>query len=205
MTSPPSGDNYLAAIQKVSIMQAESSWKKQLPMIATYARIVLAPILVVAFSMPTSYAGWLAAILFTIGSITDWLDGYWARLYGAESAMGKLMDPIADKILVLSALIMLLSLGRVGPVMVIILLARDVYIGGIRSAAALDQVIIAAKPLGKWKTATQMVSIPCLFIYEPLFGVPLATIGFFGMWISVALSLISGIEYTYGYYRGQRT
>ena len=96
---------------------------------------------------------------------------------------------------------MLLAMGRVDPVMVFLFLARDTFIGGIRSVAAANNFIIAAKPFGKWKTGFQMTAIPCLLIYDPIFGLPIADIGYYGLWVSVALSLISGVEYTLGYYR----
>lgn len=186
-------------------MQVVPAWKKALPMYATYARLIAGPLLVPILLWNSPWAGWTAAVLFILASITDWLDGHWARLYKAESPMGQFMDPIADKILVLAALIMLLDMGRVDPVMVIALLSRDIFIGGLRSVAAASSVIIAAKPFGKWKTAFQMVAIPCLLVYDPLFGLPIYHIGYYGMWFSVILSLISGAEYTLGFYRGRRS
>lgn len=176
----------------------------QLPMWMTYFRIVIAPFIMVVLTSNVAFAGWIAAILFVIGSATDWLDGYMARKLKCESNMGKFMDPIADKILVLGSILILLAMGRVDPFMVFLLVGRDIFIGGIRAVAAANQVIIAAKPFGKWKTAIQMIAIPCLMIYEPLFGLPLADSGYFLLWFSVILSLISGVEYTYGYFFGQR-
>lgn len=182
------------------------SWKNNLPMWLTYARAGMAPIILgILMSGWQGPAGWVTAVLFMLASLTDWLDGMLARKYGVESNMGKFMDPIADKILVLGAIVMLLAMGRVDPLMVFLFLARDIFIGGIRSVAAANNLIIAAKPFGKWKTAFQMIAIPCLLIYEPVFGIPLADIGYYGLWISVGLSLISGAEYTIGYYRGRPT
>ena len=183
-----------------------AEWKKQLPMYATYSRILVTPVLVAVLFTRSPYTGWIAAIIFALGSITDFFDGYWARKFNAESAMGKFMDPIADKIFILGSLVMLLYMQKVDPIMVMLLLGRDIFIGGIRSVAATNQVIIAAKPFGKWKTAFQMGSIPCIFIERiELWNLDLATIGYYGMWISVALSLVSGVEYTLGYYKGRRT
>jgi CDP-diacylglycerol--glycerol-3-phosphate 3-phosphatidyltransferase len=179
-------------------------WKKQLPMWATYSRIVAGPILVLLLLWAHPWNGWFAAVLFILASITDWLDGFWARRYHAQSTMGQLMDPIADKILVLSAIVMLLDLDRVDPFMVFLLLSRDIFIGGLRSVAAANQVIIAAKPFGKWKTALQMTGIPCLLIGHPLFGIPLQQFGYALMWVSVLLSLISGTQYTWGYFQGRQ-
>jgi CDP-diacylglycerol---glycerol-3-phosphate 3-phosphatidyltransferase len=180
-----------------------TSWKHNLPMILTYVRVFAAPLIMAIWMSGWQYAGGVSAFLFVLASLTDWLDGYYARKYKVESNMGRLMDPIADKILVLGALIMLLASNRVDPVMVFLFLARDIFIGGIRSVAAANNLIIGAKPFGKWKTAFQMVAIPMLLVYYPIFGIPIAEIGYYALWVSVGLSLISGAEYTIGYYRSR--
>ena len=113
------------------------------------------------------------------------------------------MDPIADKIIVLGALIMLLSVHRVDPLMVLLLLSRDIYIGGLRSVAAANNVIIAAKPFGKWKTAIQMVGIPMMLIDCSWSGVSTQHFGYVLLWVSVILSIGSGAQYAIGYYRGR--
>jgi CDP-diacylglycerol--glycerol-3-phosphate 3-phosphatidyltransferase len=179
------------------------SLKNNLPMIMTFARALAAPVIVAILMSGWSWAGWTAALVFILASLTDWLDGYLARRFKAESNMGRLMDPIADKILVLGAIVMLLAMGRVDPIMVFLFLARDTFIGGIRSVAAANNMVISAKPFGKWKTAVQMMAIPCLLIYEPIFSLPIADIGYYGLWVSVCLSLISGAEYTIGYYKSR--
>lgn len=179
-------------------------WKRDLPMFFTYLRIALAPVVMGIVYIPWAGSGWLSATLFVLASLTDWLDGHFARRYQVESTSGKLMDPIADKILVLGAIVMLLAMNRVDPVMVFLLLARDIFIGGVRSVAASSQIIIAAKPFGKWKTALQMIGIPCLLIYDPLLGVvPLARIGYVCLWVSVVLSLVSGVQYTLAYFKNR--
>lgn len=181
----------------------KTSWKHNLPMILTYARAAAAPLILGILMSGWTFSGWLSAVLFMLASLTDWFDGYFARKYKVESNMGRFMDPIADKILVLGAIVMLLAMGRVDPVMVFLFLARDIFIGGIRSVAAANNLIISAKPFGKWKTAFQMVAIPMLLVYDPLFGLPIADIGYYALWVSVGLSLISGAEYTIGYYRSR--
>lgn len=177
------------------------SFRTQLPMLLTMARMLAAPIVVFVLMSGWVWAGWAASVIFILASLTDWADGYFARKWQVESNMGKFMDPIADKILVLGAIIMLLTMARVDPVMVFLFLARDIFIGGIRSVAAADQIIISAQPFGKWKTAIQMLAIPCLLIYDPILKIPLGDIGYWALWISVALSLISGADYTIGYYK----
>lgn len=168
-------------------------------MYATYARMMLSPFLVGLLYNPTKNHQILATILFCLGAITDYLDGYWARKFQATSDMGKFMDPIADKIITLSALVMLLYLQRIDPFLVILLLVRDIFIGGVRSIAAKDQTVIAAKNFGKWKTALQMVAIPTLMLKDTLPDMALQW-GYYLLWSSVLLSLISAIQYTSGYF-----
>lgn len=180
-------------------------WKTQLPMWLTYARAGAGPTILAVWMSGWMWAGWCSAVIFILASLTDWADGYLARKWKVESNMGRFMDPIADKILVLGAILMLLVMDRVDPIMVFLFLARDIFIGGLRSVAAANTIIISAKPFGKWKTGFQMCAIPCLLIYDPLFGIPISDIGYWGLWVSVALSLISGAEYTWGYYRNANT
>ncbi len=175
---------------------AVPAWKKKLPMWLTWSRIWVCPVLIalVWFDGPTFR--WAAALLFILASMTDWFDGSLARKYDAESNMGKFMDPIADKILVATALILLVHSRHADPVMVILLLARDIFIGGIRSVAAADGVVIAAKAAGKWKTGLQMTGIPAMLIAtDDFFNVPALKIGQTLLWLSVILSLLSGAQY----------
>jgi CDP-diacylglycerol--glycerol-3-phosphate 3-phosphatidyltransferase len=160
---------------QVTIPEMQGPWKTKLPMYLTYSRAAAAPVILGVLMSGWNSAGWVSAGLFVVAAMTDWWDGMLARRFGVESNMGRFMDPIADKILVLGAIVMLLAMGRVDPVMVFLFLARDIFIGGIRSVAAADNLIIAAKPFGKWKTAIQMLAIPCLLIYEPVFGIPSPT------------------------------
>jgi CDP-diacylglycerol--glycerol-3-phosphate 3-phosphatidyltransferase len=180
-------------------------WKKSLPMWITMSRILVVP-LIVALMFPQSLGcNIAAALLFMLASITDYWDGYFARKFNAVSSMGKFMDPIADKILVTSILVMLVASGRIDPIMVIIILARDNFIGGLRSVAAADQIIIAAKPVGKWKTALQMVAIPAVIIDQPWIGIPFEKVGYWVLWVSVILAVTSGVEYYLGYLKARKT
>lgn len=180
-------------------------WKKELPMWLTWSRMAVCPIFLFSISSHQPIWGWISAVLFMLASATDWLDGHFARRYNASSNMGKFMDPIADKVLVATVLIMLIPSHRVGPILVILLLTRDILIGGIRSIAAADQLIIDAKPAGKWKTGLQMVSIPALLLPTgALGGLPLEVIGLGLLWISVILSLVSGYQYVQMYRESRR-
>lgn len=146
----------------------------------------------------------MAAALFIVASISDYYDGYFARKYNSVSNMGKFMDPIADKILVTSILVMLIPTERIDPIMVVVILARDTFIGGIRSVAAADGVVIDAKPTGKWKTALQMIAIPAVIIGDIWLGVNFEKIGYGVLWISVVLSVTSGIQYYLGYLKSRK-
>lgn len=164
-------------------------------MALTWGRMAVCPFFIPMLMSDAPIWGWVASALFILASITDWFDGYFARRFKAISNLGKFMDPIADKILVATVLILLLPSGRVDPIVVIILLVRDILIGGIRSVAAADNVIIDAKATGKWKTAVQMAAIPMLLIHTPVLGFPFAETGRVFLWMSAVLSLLSGFQY----------
>jgi CDP-diacylglycerol--glycerol-3-phosphate 3-phosphatidyltransferase len=179
-------------------------WKKSLPMWITMSRILIVPVIVLLMFPDDLSGNVAAALLFILASVTDYYDGYFARKYNSVSNMGKFMDPIADKILVTSILVMLAHSHRIDPIMVIIILARDNFIGGLRSVAAADSIVIDAKPAGKWKTALQMVAIPAVIIDERVIGLPFEKIGYYVLWVSVILSITSGIEYFLGYLKAKR-
>ena len=153
--------------------------------------------------MDTPTAGIVGALLFIAGGTTDWLDGSLARKWDVQSNMGRFMDPIADKVLVSSALIMMIEVGRAGAVLVLLLLVRDILIGGIRSVAAADGLVIDAKAAGKWKTALQMGAIPVLLIDFSFTELPFHKVATGVLWLSVVLSVISGVQYVSLYYQAK--
>lgn len=173
-------------------------------MLITYSRIAFVPVIVILMFPNELATNVMAAALFIVASISDYYDGYFARKYNSVSNMGKFMDPIADKILVTSILVMLIPTERIDPIMVIVILARDTFIGGIRSVAAADGVVIDAKPTGKWKTALQMIAIPAVIIGDIWLGVNFEKIGYGVLWISVVLSVTSGIQYYLGYLKSRK-
>lgn len=179
------------------------AWQQKLPMWITISRIILVPVIVTLMFPNVLMLNVTAAALFIIASISDYYDGYFARKYNAVSNMGKFMDPIADKILVTSILVMLIPTAKIDPIMVIIILARDTFIGGIRSVAAADGIVIDAKPTGKWKTALQMIAIPAVIIGDTWLKIPFEKIGYWTLWISVILSVTSGVQYYYGYLKSR--
>ena len=119
----------------------------------------------------------------------------------AESDLGRLLDPIADKFLVSTVLILLIPLERIEAILVVLLLNRDIIINGLRSFAAAQGKIISAGSLGKWKTAVQMVAIPAILIYENVGPLSGEIIGYWGLWFSFVLSYSSASEYVYKFFR----
>lgn len=167
--------------------------------------MLLVPLIVATLVPQTLIWNFISAFLFIFASISDYYDGYFARKYNAVSNMGKFMDPIADKILVTSILAMLIPLDKIDPYMVIVILARDTLIGGLRQVAAADQIIIAAQASGKWKTALQMVAIPAVIIGEKSWGIPFDKIGYWVLWVSTILSVTSGLQYVMGYLKSAKS
>lgn len=142
------------------------------------------------------WAGWA----FTVAGITDYFDGYLARRQKVVTVYGKLMDPLADKFLVASALIMLQHLGRIHPIVVILLICREIAITGLRALASAEGVIISASGSGKWKTATQMVAIP-LIMARSIWGIPVYAFGMTLLYLSLAISLWSAKDYIVDFFR----
>ena len=181
----------------------------RLPLYLTLSRIILVVPTAILIHLDTNIGRWLAAICFIVASLTDYYDGYYARKLNAVSNLGKFLDPVADKILVSSILILLLQKGLLDPWMVILFVARDTIIGGLRAAAAADGIVVDAQSAGKWKAALQMVAIPILLLNEPLIKLGLDfkynQIGYGLLWLGVLLSLKSGFDYCMAYYKSLKT
>src|SRR6202453_615496 len=135
-----------------------------LPNLLTLGRIAAIPFLVWLLDSPTPIRGVWACIVFTIAAITDMLDGYLARKMGVVSVLGKFLDPLADKLIVMAALVWLVPMGRIPAWTVVLLLAREISVTGLRSVAASEGVIISAGQEGKTKTALQMIGIVALLL-----------------------------------------
>ncbi len=178
-----------------------------LPNLLTYARVAAIPGVLVLMSVDTPrYAFW-AAMTFALASVTDALDGYIARRYNLISVLGKFLDPLADKLIVLAVLLMLLDLGRVPVWAALIILAREMTITGLRSVAASEGIVIAARDLGKTKTAFQMVGLWALILNHPypieLFPEPVDfhRLGLAFLYISLFFSVLSAVDYFVGFFR----
>ena len=163
-----------------------------LPNKLTMFRVILIPLFVVFMLVDiTLYDKWIALAIFIIASLTDLLDGKIARKYNLVTNFGKFMDPLADKLLVCSALICLVALDKIPAWMVIVIIAREFIISGFRLIASDNGVVIAASYWGKFKTTFQMVMI-CLMIADIAAISVLTTVV---MWVAVVLTVVSLVDY----------
>lgn len=171
----------------------------------TLLRMASVPAVIYFLTWGTFNGDIIACVLFSLAAITDWFDGYLARAYQSVTIFGKLMDPLADKFLVVSTLIMLQHLERIHPFLVMVLICREMGITSLRALASAEGVIIAAGAGGKWKAALQMVAIPFLIVDVRILGViPADQVGTWLMYISVFLSLTSASTYAIEFFRGLR-
>lgn len=162
----------------------------------TLLRIAAVPAVIYFLLQRTMTGDIVAAILFSLAAITDYFDGYLARAYKTITIFGKLMDPLADKFLVVSSLIILQELDRIHPLLVILLICREMAITSLRALASAEGVIIAAGTGGKWKAAIQMIAIPFLIVNIKLWDlIPCDKIGQVLIYFSVFLSLTSAFTY----------
>jgi CDP-diacylglycerol--glycerol-3-phosphate 3-phosphatidyltransferase len=164
------------------------------PNFLTVVRILLVPVLVVALLDKTSGGDLLAAIVFAVASLTDAIDGYLARSRNSVTTFGKLMDPIADKLLIIAALIALVSLARVEAWVAMVIIAREFAVTVLRVAVGAQQgLVISASPFGKVKTAVQVAMVICLIAVHghPLWLQLL-------IYVTVAVTVLSGADYFFG-------
>lgn len=170
-----------------------------LPNILTLSRIAVIPLIVGLMFVPAAWADWLACLLFTAAAVTDYLDGYLARAWSQISAVGKFLDPIADKLLVAAVLFMLVATEKIGQLSVlpaVVILMREVLVSGLREYLAGIRVSVPVSRLAKWKTAMQMVALGVLIVGDAGPEVlPVRMIGEIGLWIAALLTLVTGWDY----------
>jgi CDP-diacylglycerol--glycerol-3-phosphate 3-phosphatidyltransferase len=176
-----------------------------IPNLLTFGRIVAIPFFVWLLDVPTPLRGFWACIVFTAAAITDLLDGYLARKLGVVSVLGKFLDPLADKLIVMAALVWMVPMGRIPAWIVVLLLGRELSVTGLRSVAASEGVVISAGNEGKTKTALQMIGIIALLLgypYHMTYGpidlgvVSLVHVGQALVILSLLFSFASAAQYT---------
>ncbi len=178
-----------------------------LPNLLTLLRLVLVPVMAILLAYDSDQPpfdkdwmfryspGRLAAVVVVLAGITDLLDGYLARLWKIESLFGKFLDPVADKVFLMVALVMLMKLGRVEDWLVISLLSREFLITALRGVAAGEGIIIGAAQSGKYKLTFQLVGLGFLMWYGSAFGMQAFAIGTIILYIALFISLLSGYQY----------
>ncbi len=172
-------------------------------MVLTWARIVMIPILVAIYYVPDDWIrpehkNVLACVLFTVAAITDAFDGYFARKFRMTSRLGAFLDPVADKLMVSAALIVLLELGRVNALVALVIIGREITVSALREWMAQIGASqnVAVNWVGKFKTIVQMVAIPVLLFHDPLFGViPVVTLGTLLIYAAAFLTIYSMLLY----------
>ncbi|MCG6946158.1 MAG: CDP-diacylglycerol--glycerol-3-phosphate 3-phosphatidyltransferase [Deltaproteobacteria bacterium] len=166
-----------------------------LPNTLSLFRIGCVPLLVILLFFPHKTTSFLAALVFGLASISDLLDGFVARRHQLVTTFGQFLDPLADKLVVSAALIMLIRLGRVPAWMVVVIIGRELAIMGLRSAAVSEGKVISADHLGKQKMVFQTVAVLGLLLHYEYYGVNFHAIGMFFLWLAVILTLWSGFNY----------
>jgi cardiolipin synthase (CMP-forming) len=173
--------------------------KLNVPTLLTWARIVLIPVVVGVFyiALPRAEANLIATVAFVLAALTDWLDGWLARKLNQTSAFGAFLDPVADKLMVAAALVVLVQLGRLDGILAIVIIGREITISALREwmASIGASRSVAVSFIGKLKTTAQMVAIPMLLFDAPIGPLDVQVIGVWLIWIAAALTIWSMVYY----------
>jgi CDP-diacylglycerol--glycerol-3-phosphate 3-phosphatidyltransferase len=174
-----------------------------IPNYLSISRVLAVPVFIILMMDPTPVRAVIAGAVFAIASATDWLDGYLARKWGQITRIGKLLDPIADKILISSALILLVELdsSKVPSWIAIILIGREIAVTGLRAMAASDGVIIPAETLGKYKVGAQITAVLSFVLNYAIREQWADDLGRAALWSAMVLSLYSGLQYFMNYWK----
>lgn len=167
----------------------------------TLLRMLLVPIVVVLLYYEGRVACLVATAAFIVASLTDWVDGYIARRENMVTSFGKFLDPLADKVLICSVLIMFVELNWIPAWVAIVIVCRELFITGLRAIAIDEGIVLAADKFGKAKTVLQIVAIVPLMVHYPLLGFDPQPLGKILLYIALVLAVFSGFNYTYGFYR----
>jgi CDP-diacylglycerol--glycerol-3-phosphate 3-phosphatidyltransferase len=173
-----------------------------IPIILTWLRIAMIPLLIGLYYLPETWMSvpvrdTTACLAFVFAALTDWFDGWLARRWNQTSSFGAFLDPVADKLMVSAALLVLLNLDRVDVMIALVIIGREITISALREWMAQigASASVAVHWLGKFKTAAQMIAIPCLLYYDTLFGIPFAQIGQVLIVIAAILTVWSMLYY----------
>lgn len=172
-----------------------------LPNTITLIRISVVPFLFILLASPGEFWSIILAILFVAASLTDIIDGYIARKYQLITTMGKFLDPIADKLIINTAMILMIPIGRIPAWIVAITIMRDLIVDGIRSIASSEGLFIQASRLGKQKTLAQIIAVTALLIHYPIFGADAHLVGMIILYIAFVLTIYSATDYFIKFYR----
>jgi CDP-diacylglycerol--glycerol-3-phosphate 3-phosphatidyltransferase len=172
-----------------------------LPNAITLLRVSILPVLFFLLLSPGRWWSLVIAVLFIMAALTDLLDGYVARKYHIVTSLGKFLDPVADKLIVNTAMILMIPIGRIPAWIVAIIIIRDFIVDGIRTIASDRGIVIDASPLGKKKTLCQIFAVSALIIHYPFIGADAHTVGMVILSIALVLTLYSGIDYFLKFYR----
>jgi CDP-diacylglycerol--glycerol-3-phosphate 3-phosphatidyltransferase len=179
-----------------------------LPNFLTMGRMLLVPVVMLLMNEPTFEGSWWAAGLFVLAALTDFVDGYLARRWGQITVFGKLMDPMADKLLVLGCLLMLLNAGLVSPWLVFVLLGRELAVTSLRLLAAADGLVLAARPLGKQKTVFQMGGLAAMLVHQRVewagWTIDFHWWGTAALVVGAVLAVVSGVDTYLAFRRAHR-
>jgi CDP-diacylglycerol--glycerol-3-phosphate 3-phosphatidyltransferase/cardiolipin synthase len=173
-----------------------------IPILLTWLRIILIPLIVALYYVPEPWMqpvgrDLVATVVFVVAAGTDWLDGYLARRWNETSSFGAFLDPVADKLVVAAALIILVSLDRVGALVAVIIIGREITISALREWMAQigARKSVAVSMIGKVKTVAQMTAIPLLLYHKPILGIDIHTLGTWLIYVAAVLTL-----WSMGYY-----
>jgi CDP-diacylglycerol--glycerol-3-phosphate 3-phosphatidyltransferase len=169
-----------------------------LPNVLTAIRILLIPVLVLLLTDAGRTASVLAALTFFLACLSDFFDGYLARRWNLSTTLGKLLDPLADKLIVAAALIMLVGMDRAPGVpawMVVVIIGREIAVTGLRAIAAGEGVVLAAEELGKYKMVFQMLALHGLLLHYDFFRIDFHVAGMYFLWISMIVGVWSAVDY----------
>jgi CDP-diacylglycerol--glycerol-3-phosphate 3-phosphatidyltransferase len=171
-----------------------------LPNSVTILRIGIVPVLFLLLLSPGPKVSLLIAVLFILAAITDLLDGYIARKYGIVTLLGKFLDPLADKLIVNTAMILMIPIGRIPAWIVALIIMRDLAVDVLRSFASSEGFVIPASRLGKQKTLCQVIAVSALLIHYPFLGLNAHAVGIIVLYLALVLTLWSGGDYFLRFY-----